>query len=286
MKSNYFTIIFFCLVFLLLSCSPRNFVRKNEFFRNLFYPEELEAGFSKGDGLGENTAGESFDNTDYAYLLDKYVDENSMVDYIGIETEENMLDRYIEDIAKADYENLSRYEKLSLLINSYNAFTLKLIIQNPGIDSIKDIPSGKRWDNNVWDIAGEKVTLSDLEHKRIRGEFGEPKIHFALVCASTSCPQLRKVPFEGNKLKEQLDDQARQFFSVKRNFKWSPDKKELYLSEILDWFRFDFAETEMGVVDYSLKYIDTEKADEIESVRDSIKIKYVSYDWSLNGNWK
>lgn len=285
MKRKKNAILFICLALLFLSCSPRNFVRKNEFLRNLFYPVELQSEFNIGEGLGENTPGETFDNSDFARILSKYVDKNGIVDYIGIKTDEELLDVYIDDIANAEYEKLSRYEKLSFLINAYNAFTLKLILLNPGIKSIKDIPSGKRWENDVWNLAGEKINLLDLEHKKIRAEFGEPKIHFALVCASTSCPKLRDEPYQGNKLKEQLDDQANHFFSVDRNFKWSPSKKELYLSEILDWFRYDFAETEKDVVNYCLNYINKEKVDEIKSAIDLIKIKYIPYDWSLNGSW-
>ncbi|MGH7884764.1 MAG: DUF547 domain-containing protein [Thermodesulfobacteriota bacterium] len=276
----------FALSFFMISCSPRNFIRKNEFFRNLFYLEELEADFSKGEGLGENTQGESFDNTDYGYLLDKYVDQNGMVDYPGLEADEKILDRYLHSIEKADYEKLSRYEKLSFLINAYNVFTLKLIVQNPGIKSIKDIPSDKRWENNIWNLAGEKINLLDLEHKKIRAGFGEPKIHFALVCASKSCPKLQKEPYDGTKLLDQLDSQTRHFFSVERNLKWSAGKKELYLSEILDWFRYDFAKTETGIVNFCLNYINEEKASEIQSFDNSLKIKYIPYDWSLNGHWK
>lgn len=286
MTMNSFIILFFCTVFFLLSCSPRGFVRNNEFFRNLFYPEELESGFSTGDGLGENTPGESFDNSDYVAILTKYVGKDGTVDYIGIKTEEKVLDSYINSISKVSYEKLSKYEKLSLLINAYNAFTLKLIIQNPGIGSIKDIPSDKRWENEVWELAGKRVSLDFLEHQWIRKEFGEAKIHVALVCAAKSCPKLRSEPYEGEKLKDQLKDQARHFFSLKNNFQWNPEKKEIYLSAILDWFRYDFAETEMGVLEYSLNYVDTEKGKEISSVKDSLKIKYISYDWSLNGDWK
>ena len=286
MSKTYLLILFIGSVFFLVSCSPRNIVRKNEFLRNIFYPEELQSDFSKGNGLGENTPGNSFDHSVYGTILNKYVDDKGMVDYIGIETDENLLDQYLDSLAKANYEKLSKYGKLALLINAYNAFTLKLIIQNPGIDSIKDIPSNKRWENEVWNIAGNNISLGAIEHEWIRKEFGEPKIHFALVCAAMSCPKLRDEPYIGDKLKEQLDDQARHFFSVERNFRWNPDKKEIHLSAILDWFRYDFAETEMGILEYSLNYIDTEKANEISPVKDSLKIKYISYDWSLNGDWK
>lgn len=286
MKRNCFVILFFSLTFLFISCSPRNIVRKNEFLRNLIYPEELKSDFSKRSGLGDNTPGNSFDHSDYGTILNKYINKKGMVNYVGLKTDEKLFDQYLNSLANVDYEKLSKYEKLALLINAYNAFTLKLIIQNPGIGSIKDIPSDKRWENEVWNIAGNNISLGAIEHEWIRKDFGEPKIHFALVCAAMSCPKLRNEPYSGDKLKEQLNDQARNFFSVEKNFRWDPEKKEIHLSAILDWFRYDFAATEEGVLEYSLNFIDTENAKEISLVKDTLNIKYISYDWSLNGDWK
>lgn len=188
-------------------------------------------------------------------------------------------------MAKADADSLSNYEYLALMLNAYNAFTLKLIIEHKGIESIKDISSGKRWDDKRWNVGDKTLSLNEIEHDIIRKRYGEPLVHFALVCAAKSCPKLRNEPFTGSKLLAQLNDQAAHFFSQQQNFRWDADSNKVYLSEILDWFRYDFAENEKGVVEYAVSYIDPQAAEGIKGSNENIKIKYISYDWSLNGKW-
>lgn len=286
MKYILFVLVFlFSATFFTSCCSPRDFARNNQFVRNLFYPDELKSGFETGKGLGENTPGKKFDHSRYTYLLKNYVNNKGFVDYDGLLSEEKKLDEYLHLLSEAEYEKLSRYEKLAFLLNAYNAFTLKLIVQHPGISSIKDIPAEKRWEDSVWNLAGEKVSLSELEHKKIRGEFGEPKIHFALVCAAESCPELRQEPYTGEKLLPQLDNQAKQFFSTDKNFRWDKKNKTVYLSEIMDWYRYDFAEDELGVLSYTLNFINEKEAGEIGSSLEKVDVKYIPYNWELNGNW-
>ncbi len=172
-KYLFLSVIFSLLlstIFLFSICwSPGDFVRRNELARNIFYPEELQSDYPKGEALGEDTAGLEFDHSEFQYLLEKYVDEHGIVDYVGLKEEEKVLDGYFEKLAAAAYEELGRYEQLALLINAYNAFTLKLILENPGVKSIQDIPSGKRWEDARWIISGEKLNLMDLEHKKNQG---------------------------------------------------------------------------------------------------------------------
>lgn len=267
-------------------CSPKDFVRRNELARNIFYPEELQSDYPKGEALGEDTDGLEFDHSEFQYMLEKYVDEHGRVDYVGLKEEEDVLDRYIDELSSASYDQLTRYEKLALLINAYNAFTLKLILENPGIKSIQDIPSEKRWEDTRWIISGERLSLMELEHKKIRGVFAEPRIHFALVCASNGCPKLRNEVFEGSKLVEQLGDQAINFYSLESNFKLDENKNSIYLSEILDWYKFDFAENEKDVVLYGTRYLDEKGLNYINKNIKTINIKYIPYDWKLNGVWK
>ena len=96
---------------------------------------------------------------------------------------------------------------------------------------------------------------------------------------------MRNEPFAGSKLVSQLNDQASHFFSQEQNFKWDEGSNKVYLSEILDWFRNDFAEGEKGVVEYTTAFIDSETAADIKKNKENIKIKYISYDWSINGKW-
>jgi len=268
------------LSFFMFSFTLTDVVRNIELIRNIFYPPVYER-----KGIGTDTAGKDFDHSAYELVLNDFVTGEGFVDYIALSKKPKNLNLYISELAKADTDNLSNYEYLALMLNAYNAFTLKLIIENPGIDSIKDISSGQRWDDKRWNVGDKTLSLNEIEHDIIRKRYGEPLIHFALVCAAKSCPKLRNEPFTGSKLLFQLNDQAAHFFSQEYNFKWDSSNNIVYLSEILDWFRYDFAENERGVVEYTVNYIDPQAAEGIKGSNENIKIKYISYDWSLNGKW-
>jgi len=268
------------LSFFMFSFTLTDVVRNIELIRNIFYPPVYER-----KGIGTDTAGKDFDHSAYELVLNDFVTGEGFVDYIALSKKPKNLNLYISELAKADTDNLSNYEYLALMLNAYNAFTLKLIIENPGIESIKDISSGQRWDDKRWNVGDKTLSLNEIEHDIIRKRYGEPLVHFALVCAAKSCPKLRNEPFTGSKLLFQLNDQAAHFFSQQQNFRWDADSNKVYLSEILDWFRYDFAENERGVVEYAVNYIDPQAAEGIKGSNENIKIKYISYDWSLNGKW-
>ncbi len=268
------------LSFFMFSFTLTDVVRNIELIRNIFYPPVYER-----KGIGTDTAGKDFDHSAYELVLHDFVTGEGFVDYIALSKKPKNLNLYISELAKADTDNLSNYEYLALMLNAYNAFTLKLIIENPGIESIKDISSGQRWDDKRWNVGDKTLSLNEIEHDIIRKRYGEPLVHFALVCAAKSCPKLRNEPFTGSKLLFQLNDQAAHFFSQQQNFRWDSDSNKVYLSEILDWFRYDFAENERGVVEYTVNYIDPQAAEGIKGSNENIKIKYISYDWSLNGKW-
>ena len=159
--------------------------------------------------LAAEPNGRSFDHARLDALLRAHVDSTGLVDYAGLSRESAALDAYLASLASAPFEELGRDEKLALLINAYNAFTHRLILDHRPVSSIKDIPSGKRWDDRRWRLAGEMVSLDQIEHERIRAAFREPRIHFALVCAARSCPPLRAEAYVGDRLEAQLADQTR-----------------------------------------------------------------------------
>ncbi|NIS08488.1 MAG: DUF547 domain-containing protein [Candidatus Dadabacteria bacterium] len=255
-------------------------VRQIGFLRNIFYPRVYER-----KGLGDETKGGKFDHFFYNKVLRETVNDSGYVDYTAISANPDNLELYIEQLTKSDTKNLSRYEHFALLVNAYNAYTLKLITEYPGIDSIKDISSDKRWKDKRWRIGEDVLSLDEIEHEILRKQYGDARIHFTLVCAAKSCPKLRNEPYTGDALIAQLDDQAVHFFSQEQNFRWDGGNNTVYLSELLDWFRGDFADNEKGALEYTLQYLDTETAGQIRTNIDSVKIKYIPYDWSLNGKW-
>ena len=216
----------------------------------------------------------------YANLLKKYVHQGN-VDYRGFKMEESKLDQYLKVLENVDSKRLSRDEQFAFYINAYNAWTIKLILSEyPGVKSIKDLGNILRtpWKKKICRIDGDVITLDDSEHHILRPRFKDPWIHFAINCAALSCPFLASEPFLGSTLDRQLDDATRAFINnPKRN---CLEGNTLYVSLIFTWFSKDFND---DVIGFFLKYADGNLKKELEVKKNSIKIKYLNYDWSLNG---
>ncbi len=166
-------------------------------------------------------------------------------------------------------------ERLTFYINAYNIMAMKVVLDNWPLDSIKDVGNmlWPVWKRTAGKIGGKEVTLNELEHEILR-PMGEPRIHFAIVCASISCPDLRKEPYAVDKLDSQLDDQVTRFFNnAKKGL--NQKGKEIHTSKILSWFEEDFG-GEKGVK----KFVHNYKALPTDS---AIKAD-LSYDWRVNGN--
>ena len=163
-------------------------------------------------------------------------------------------------------------ERMVYWINAYNAFTLKLIIDNLPVKSIKDI--GSPWKKDFIRIDGEAYDLNTIEHEILRKQFDDPRIHFAINCASVSCPVLQPLAFETNSLEKELEKAARQFINDPSKNRIGKDKLEL--SKIFDWFKGDFAKNDAELINYVNRYADVQ-ADP------GAKISYLEYDWALNG---
>ncbi len=220
------------------------------------------------------------DHSNFDSLLKKHVDPDGWVDYEALGKDAAQLDRYIASLADAPFDELGRDDKLALLINAYNAFTLRLILDYYPLNSIRDIPDAKRWDHKRWHLAGKTYSLNQIEHELIRAKFKEPRIHFALVCAAYSCPKLRNEAYTGERLEEQLSDQTAYTHSHPRWYKFDKRNNTLYLTALYDWYGDDFKAVAGSVLDYV--------ADQAPEVRQAINagqkptIKWLDYDWKLN----
>lgn len=220
------------------------------------------------------------DHSLYAELLKKYV-KDGVVDYQGFKYEEATLDQYLRVLEQVDTKNLSRNEQFAFYVNAYNAWTIKLILSGyPSVKSIKDLGSFLKspWKKKICRIDGDVITLDDIEHNILRPLFKDPRVHFGINCAAKSCPPLRPEPYRGNTLNQQLDEMAGAFIN-------DPDRNYLegtvlYVSKIFDWFSEDFNK---DVIGFFLKYATGDLKKRLEANREKIKIKYLGYDWSLNG---
>ena len=212
-------------------------------------------------------------------LVKKHVSKNGMVDYQGFLKDKKQLQVYLDKLsANRPTSKWSKNEKMAFWINAYNAFTVKLILDNYPIKSIKDIKRGIPFVNSVWDIAfipmgKEKIDLNYIEHTILRKEFKDPRIHAAINCASFSCPLLRNEAYYASRLDEQLNDAMRKFVNdSQRN---QLDKSNIKISKIFSWFAGDFKVNGSSVVDYLNKYAK-------KRVQPNAKIDFLEYQWELN----
>ncbi|MCO5168737.1 MAG: VTT domain-containing protein [Planctomycetes bacterium] len=214
-------------------------------------------------------------------LLAAHVDaETLLVDYQGLRRDAATLDRYLERLAAADLGPLGRDERLALLLNAYNAFTLRLILDHYPVESIRDIPEDRRWKGRTWTLAGQPYTLDELEHEQIRPKFREPRIHFAVNCASIGCPPLRREAYVGARLEEQLEEQTRLVHADPRWFRYDPDRGELHLTRLYDWFEGDFSQVAGSALDFAARYSPALRRDLERGQRP--RVRWLEYDWALN----
>jgi len=221
-----------------------------------------------------------FDHDVFDGLLHRHVDEAGFVDYAGLAKESGKLDAYIGTLAEAKMDDLGRDERLALLINAYNAFTLRLILDHLPIASIKDIPGGERWDAVRFNLAGTTYSLNQLEHEQIRPNFKEPRVHFALVCAAVGCPPLRNEAYAADRLEEQLQAQALYVHSHPRWFTYTPGSDIVHLTALYDWYGGDFKQVAGSVLKHAAKYAPALAKD--LAAGHEPRVEFLDYDWALN----
>lgn len=220
--------------------------------------------------------------SDWGNVLENYT-EDGYVDYGALQKFPKALDAYLENVQKlepGEYEKWSTNEKISFWINAYNAFTVQTIVDHYPKKSIKHIPNV--WDEKRFAALGQKWSLNQIEHKILRKEFSEPRIHFALVCASLGCPTLRGEPYTASNLNSQLDSQVRDFLADTDKARYDERTDTLRLSPIFKWFREDFDKAG-GVLSFILAKNKHYLPPDMEGkVNLKTKISWLSYDWSLN----
>jgi hypothetical protein len=176
----------------------------------------------------------------------------------------------------------SRDERLAFWINAYNALAIDVVVKHQPIASIRDAGSLLQpvWKRPAGTVGGRVVTLDEIEHAILR-PMGEPRIHVAIVCASTSCPSLAREPFEAEGLDAQLDAAARRFVADRRKGV-RIEGDGVRLSSIFDWFEGDFAASG-GVLAFVRRHADPELRAALDALGPDPQLAYFDYDWSLNG---
>lgn len=213
-------------------------------------------------------------------LLQKHVDDKGFVGYKGIINDKAKFQEYLDLLSNTPpSDKWSKKQKMAYWINAYNAFTVKLIIDNYPVKSIKDIGSSIQipfvntpWQYKFFKIGGEEMKLDQIEHKILRKEFDDPRIHFAIVCASYSCPRLLNQAYTADKLDDQLNKQAKYFLANKTKNEITADK--LKLSKYFTWYKGDFTKNS-SLIEYLNKYAPVH-------INKDADIEYKDYNWSLN----
>ena len=177
----------------------------------------------------------------------------------------------------------ARNQRLAFWINAYNILAIQMVARHYPVDSIKDAGSffWPVWKREAGRIGGEPVTLGQIEHEILR-PLGEPRIHAAIVCASTSCPSLMRTPFEPSRLDGQLDAATRRWLSSpEKGMRIDRDARRVTLSRIFDWFDEDF-EAAGGALAFAARYARDGDRQWIEAHARDLSIDYFDYDWTLN----
>lgn len=232
-------------------------------------------------------------------LLDTHVytiagDSSTSVDYTGFARDRDALRAYLAALSAVtpdDFDTWSKDEQLAFLINAYNAWTVELILTRyPDLESIRELGSLLRspWKQDIAPVLGKTRSLDDIEHNLIRGSdrYNEPRIHFAVNCASIGCPALRAEAYTARHLEQQLEAQTRQFLGDRSRNRLRGDMLEL--SSIFKWYRDDFGQGWKGqqeLVDFLEHYAATLDltAGEVARLRSgAITLKFLDYNWRLN----
>ena len=208
-------------------------------------------------------------------LLQKNVDKTGRVDYQSLKNNETLLDNYLAYIQNNEpTKEWSSNKKKAFWINTYNAYTIKIILNNYPLKSIRDIKiDGKTaWKIPFVKVGQKRYTLDQIEHEILRKKFNDPRIHVGINCASVSCPRLWNFAFTEDNIASSLDNLMKVFINDTTRNKIS--KNNVALSEIFNWFSKDFIKN--GTI---ISYLNTYAAIKIS---EKASIKYLTYDWSLN----
>ncbi|MFH4966965.1 DUF547 domain-containing protein [Gaetbulibacter sp. M240] len=229
--------------------------------------------FTQNQGINVPNKTNALQTPDYAHwtvLLQKHVSDDGNVNYEGFKQDWSPLKRFIQTLStQTPNEHWSKEQVLSYWINAYNALTIDLILRHYPVESIKDIRNP--WKQALWTLGSKTYDLDTIEHEILR-KMQEPRIHFAIVCASYSCPKLKNSAYTPDQLNDQLQQATVDFINdPKRN---ELSENSLEISKIFKWFRNDFEE-EQNFIDFLNQFTEIE-------ISKTAQIRYQTYNWELN----
>ncbi|GAA5505768.1 DUF547 domain-containing protein [Novipirellula caenicola] len=241
-----------------------------------------------GTQVSSHLSMDRIDHSHWNLLLRKYVDGNGMVNYKALKASGNdvqMLNRYLKQLSVAGVTTpASKDATLAFWINAYNALTVHGILREYPTTSIRN-HTAKLWGYNLWKdlqlyVGGKPYSLEQIEHEVLR-KMDEPRIHFAIVCASMGCPRLLNEAYVADRVQQQLELNTKDFFARTQNFQYDADRGEMELSAILSWFSEDFGKNQVAALQRIAPWLPTEEARDA-ALQNTTTVGYLEYDWNLN----
>ncbi|MCS7465332.1 DUF547 domain-containing protein [Stieleria sp. ICT_E10.1] len=243
-----------------------------------------------GDAKAKLVPMHTIDHSSWNKLLATYVDSDGRVDYKrwhASRPDQTLLDDYLKHLSTASIaadEKTTQAHRLAFWINAYNALTIKGILREYPTTSIRN-HTPKLWGYHIWHdlklhVGHQPFSLDEIEHQVLR-KMGEPRIHFAIVCASIGCPRLLSAAYVPEHVDEQLTTNTKDFFSRSQNFRHDVSEKRFYLSAILKWFGEDFGDGQSEVLRRIAGWLPDSTARRA-ALGNAVSIAYLDYDWQLN----
>ena len=199
---------------------------------------------------------------------------NGRVDYARLKKSDDDLDALYKQLGSVNLNNASAGEKKAFYINAYNVAVIHEVVQAFPLKSPQD--KAGFFDKTKHRIAGQAMTLNQLEKEKLLKPYSDARVHFAVVCAAVSCPSLADFAYTAEKLDAQLDDRAKLSLNSPDFIRVDKGEKKVAISKIFDWYKDDFTKGGKSV----LAYINGYRRDPIPA---DFKVSYYEYDWSLNG---
>ena len=254
-----------------MSRKPKSLIPSPDTWRwllRLFGPPRVNMHEAYANDMGTG----QFDHTALDDLLRRCVDGEGYVDYAGLARYAGLLDGYLSRVAVVDFAGLARDDKLALLINAYNAATLRLVLDHMPVTSIRDIPAKARWAARRWTVGGRTMSLANIENAELRAKFNDPRIHFAINCASIGCPKLRNGAFTGGAINAELTAHTNDVHAGARWLHTTADG--FLLTKIYRWYEGDFIQSAGTAKKFAARFA--------PGIAKTPRRGWLPYDWSLN----
>jgi hypothetical protein len=235
-------------------------------------------------GTGRIVAAAPFDHSAFDQILKKYVDDKGLIDYNGI-ARDSTFKTYMESLRTAESETMSHDGRLAFWINAYNAVVIDKVIRWKPKKSVREtlVPglwiSTRFFTTKEHTVAGRLVSPDDIENEILRKQLKEPRIHFAIICASRGCPPIPHFAYTEANVQEKLQEETRNYLNSARGTRIDAANNTLYISKIFDWFAGDFEAAAGSVLEFIKPYLIQRTLDFLAG---NPKISYIQYDWSLN----